>query len=112
MKLRLAFFVALLAVLSAPAFARSKVKIDGSDGAGFGASVQEMRSGLSNKENCLLSSAFTRIQVADKDRKAKSTGGKDPTPGPLRTKIAGMTYEQIIAYSETFDANVTANCRD
>ncbi|HEY2344671.1 MAG TPA: hypothetical protein VGH80_02175 [Xanthomonadaceae bacterium] len=87
-------------------------RIDGSTDETTTSSLQAIRHGLSNRENCLLSSALMRIQIADQRKRAQESGNKDAVAGPIGPRITGMTYEQIIAYSETFPASITALCRN
>jgi hypothetical protein len=106
------FLLFLFLIISLPVSANSKAKIDGSTEETTTTSIQAMRSELSNKENCLLSTALFRIQIADQKKIAQETGNADATASPIGPKISGMTYKQIIAFSETFPASITGLCRD
>ena len=93
------------------ASAASKARIDATSEESTDSSIQIMRTALSNKENCLLSAAFMRLQIADKNMRAKETGNADEPPGPLGPKINGMTYKEILKKSEHVEANIISLCR-
>jgi hypothetical protein len=86
--------------------------LDGSSKDSFDRSLQAMRQTLSNKENCLLSAAFVRIQVAEKNRLVKETGDQEAVPGPLEAKLDGFTYKQVLKLASKQNAPVMAMCRD
>jgi hypothetical protein len=107
-----AILVCFLLLVNGSVAASGKTKIDGSTEQTTTASIQTMRADLSNKENCLLSTALLRIQIADQKKIATETGNADASASAVGPKISGMTYSQIIAFSETFPPGVVGLCRE
>jgi len=114
------FLAVLMLVLCGCAFAASdstgapasEVRIDGASADSLTASLHAMYAQHGNREKCLLQTAILRIQVGDRDQKIASTGNKDAVADPLGPKINGMTYGEVIAFSEKYPAKVQGLCRD
>jgi hypothetical protein len=75
------------------------------------ASLKAIYAQHSDYEICLLQTAIIRIQVGDKAEQEAKTGAKNAKATPLGAKINGMTYDEIISFSQKYPDKVTGLCR-
>lgn len=105
-----AFMVTLSACATNPV--KPATRVDGSSEESTTASLQQIYKENERHDVCLLQTAIVRIQVGDKEQQVAATGNKDARPTSLGSKINGMTYSEIIAFSQKYPDKVQGLCRN
>ena len=104
--------VLALFALSNVRAADSQIRIDGHSQDSTAAGIQAMYAAHDNRDKCLLETAILRIQVGDQAAQAARTGDRHAQATPLGPKINGMTYGQILEFSQKYPDKVKGLCRN
>ena len=111
MKQTIVAVLALFALSNVQA-ADSQIRIDGHSQDSTAAGIQAMYAAHDDRDKCLLETAILRIQVGDQAAQAARTGDAHAQATPLGPKIDGMTYDQILAFSQKYPDKVKGLCRN
>lgn len=79
------------------------IRIDGDSGAAFERSLQAMERSLTREQQIGLSVAILRIRMAgmeSAEEAMESTGGQPILPIDVKDRLAGLTYEEILALAD------------